>query len=280
MYRERKGIAPMTTQVQMNASAMRTKILQRVMNLRARAEDAGSSEAEMNTALTMAMKLMESYNIEEAELAIAEASGEIKLEVITRVADTKILKGTKQMHKVLLTLTGISKFTETKVVYNSYSGEVTFTGHRPDIELAEFLVGVVKDALDREFDNYKRRESGRLGYGAKTSFQNAMAYRVSNRLNEMAAERDSDRRTKKAEAERLRIENASTASSTALIVSEIADQKAKEVAAEFNKAHPRLRTVKTMTRSSNTNAFSAGRAAGDRVNLGRAISRTSQKALA
>jgi len=107
-----------------------------------------------------------------------------------------------------------------------------------------------------------------------------MAYRVSNRLSEMAEERDSDRRAKKVEAERMRIENASTASSTALIVSEIAEQKAKEVAAEFKKAHPRLRTVKTMTRSSNSNAFSAGRAAGDRVNLGRAISGASRKVLA
>lgn len=270
----------MTTQVQMNASAARTKILQRVMNLRARADDAGSSEAEMNTALNMAMKLMDSYNIEEAELALAEASGEIKLDVITRVANTNILKGTTQMHKVLLCLSGIAKFTETKCVFSKNLGEVTFTGHRPDIELAEFLVGVIKDALDREFANYKRVEGGRLGYGAKTSFQNAMATRVSNRLYEMAGERDTDRAAKKREAQRLQIENAATASSTALVVSEIAEQKAKEVAAEFKKAHPRLRTVKTMTRSSNRNAFSAGRDAGDRVNLGRAISRSSQKALA
>lgn len=270
----------MNTQVQMNASAARTKILQRVMNLRARAEDAGSSEAEMNTALNMAMKLMDAYNIEEAELALAEASGEIKLEVITRVADTNVLKGAKQMHKVLLTLTGVSKFTETKCVYNKYSGEVTFTGHRPDIELAEFIVGVIKDALDREFANYKRANGAGLGYGAKTSFQNAMAQRVSNRLYQMAAERDTDRAAKKREAQRLQIENASTSSSTALIVSDIAAQKAKEVAAEFNKAHPRVRTVKTLTRSTNGNAFSAGRAAGDRVNLGRAISQSSQKALA
>lgn len=270
----------MTTQVQMNTSEARTKMLQRVLNLRARAEDAGSSEAEMNTALTMAMKLMDAYNIEEAELAIAEASGEIKLEVITRVADTRILKGTSHMHKVLLCLTGIAKFTETKCVYSKNSGEVTFSGHRPDIELAEFLVGVIKDALDREFEGYKRRESGRLGYGAKTSFQNAMATRVSRRLFDMASERDSDRLSKKRDAQRLQIENASTASSTALVISEIAEQKAKEVNAEFNRAHPRLRTVKTTLRSSNGNAFGAGRAAGDRVNLGRAISRASAKALA
>lgn len=270
----------METQVQVNSSAARTKILQRVMNLRARAEDAGSSEAEMNTALVMAMKLMEAYSIEEAELALAEASGEIKLEVITRVASTDILKGKKQKHKVLLCLTGIEAFTETKCVFNSYSGAVTFTGHRPDVEVAEFLVGVIKEAIDREFLSYKRANGAGLGYGAKTSFTNAMAQRVSRRLYNLARERDNDRDAKKREAQRLQIENASTASSTALIVSDIAAQKAKEVAAEFRKAHPRLRTVKTFSRSSNSNAFSAGRAAGDRVNLGRAISGSNRKALA
>lgn len=45
----------METQVQLSSSDARTKILQRVLNLRARADDAGSSEAEMNTALSMAL---------------------------------------------------------------------------------------------------------------------------------------------------------------------------------------------------------------------------------
>lgn len=270
----------METQVQLSPSDARTKILQRVLNLRARAEDAGSSEAEMNTALTMAMKLMESYSIEEAELALAEASGEIKLEVVTRVIDTNVLKGRKQKHKLLSCLTGIEAFTETKCVFNSRTGDITFTGHRPDVELADFLAAVIKEALDREFESYKRNQSGRLGYGAKTSFQNAMAHRVSARLYDMARQRDAERAENKKKAQRAMIENAATASSTALVVSDIAEQKAKEVATEFRKAHPRIRKVNTYSRSSNGTAFDAGRSAGDRVNLGRAIGGSRQKALA
>ena len=269
----------METQVQVQQSDARTKMLQRVVNLRVRAEDAGSSEAEMNTALTMAMRLMEAYNIEEAELALAEASGEIKLDVITKVAETNILKGKKQKHKVLMALTGIERFTETQCVYNAQSGKVTFTGHRPDIELADFLVAVIKEALDREYDNYKRSVSA-TGYGAKASFQYAMASRVSQRLNNMAAERDDERNSNRQKAKRAMIENAATASSTALVVSDIAEQKAKEVGTEFRKAHPRIRSVKTFSRANNGTAFGAGRDAGDRVNLGRAIGKSSQKALA
>ena len=70
-YTKATKVQNMQTQVQ--TSEGRDKILQRILNLRARAEDAGSSEAEMNTAFTMAMKLMDSYNIAEAELALAEA---------------------------------------------------------------------------------------------------------------------------------------------------------------------------------------------------------------
>lgn len=265
----------METQVQIQKSDARTKILQRVLNLRARAEDAGSSETEMNTAITMAMKLMESYNIEEAELALAEASGEIKLDVVTKVIDTNVLKGKKQKHKLLLCLTGIEYFTETKCVFNTYNGKITFTGHRPDIELANFLAAVIKEALDREFLAY-RRENARIGYGAKTSFQVAMARRVSQRLYDMASQRNKKR---DAEKQKAMIENADTASSTALVVSEIAEQKAKEVFTEFKKAHPRIRSVSTFSRANNSNAYGAGYSAGSRVNLGKAIGQGSRKAI-
>lgn len=267
------------TVVTQTATSTRDKILQRVINLRARADDDASSEAEMNTALSMAMKLMDSYNIEEAELALAESEGRIELEIVQKVADTSMLKGSKQKHKVLNTLSSIAKFTETKVVVSTWSGDITFTGHRPDAELANYLVAVVKESLDREYDRY-RRNTPAVGYGAKNSFQLAMATRVSQRLSDMANERDQDRRTAKKEAQKLKIENAATASSTALVISEIAEQKAREVNDQFRKAYPKLGNIKTSYRYSNGTAHGAGRAAGDRVNLGRSIGSSTRKTLA
>lgn len=267
----------MTSQIQ--PSDKRDKILQRVLNLRARAEDSGSSEAEMNTALTMAAKLMDAYNVEEAELALAESDGRIQLEVVKKSADVSALKGKKQTHKVTNALNAIAAFTETRVVYNSGTGKITFIGHRPDTELANFLTSVIREALDREYDNYRRNMSA-VGYGAKTSFQNAMVTRVSNRLYNMAEERKAEREENRKEAERLKIENSATASSTALVVSEIAEQKVKEVNTEFKKAFPSVRTVRSMSRSSNYTAHGAGTAAGNRVNLGKAVSSSSRKAIA
>lgn len=268
----------MRTAIEIQKTDARTKMLQRVLNLRARAEDSGSSEAEMNTAFVMCGKLMDSYNIEEAELAIAEASGEIKLDVITKEADTSIRKGKKQLHKVLNCLNGIAAFTETQAVYSKWTGTATFTGHRPDVALADFLIAVIKEALDREYDSY-RRNTPAVGYGAKTSFTNAMSYRVNTRLKEMVAERTATRESNKAKAKQQMIENEATATSTALVISEIAEQKAKEVSSEFTKAHPRVRSVYTHSRSSNGTAHGAGRIAGDRVNLGRAIGQGTTKSL-
>jgi hypothetical protein len=263
---------------QLESSVERDKILQRILNLRVKAEDSGASESEMNAAFTMAMKLMNSYNVAEAELALAEAQGRIVLEVINKEADTTVLKGKSHLHKVLFVLTGIEQFTETKAVYSRYSGVVTFTGHRPDVELANFLLAVIKEALDREYDNY-RRSNPALGYGAKTSFQNAMSYRVNSRLKTMAMDREIDRREAVKHAKAKMIENSATSSSTAMIVLDIAEQKAKEVKDAFAKAYPRLRRVQSFSRSSNNNAFSAGKAAGDRVNLGKVINQGSVKSL-
>jgi len=259
----------------MTKQTKRDKMLQRVMNLRARASDDASSEAEMNMALNMAAKLMDSYNIEEAELALAESEGRIVLDVVNKVVDTSALKG-KHRHKIVAALSGIAAMTETKVVYNSYSGSITFTGHRPDVELANYLVAVVREALDREYDNYRKNNKA-VGYGAKASFQTAMANRVSSRFYDMTREREKSRREEKEKAQKLQIENASTASSTALVISEIAEQKRKEVNEAYAKAHPRLRTAPGFSYGRNTSAHSAGRSAGDRVNLGRAVSGGSRK---
>ncbi len=270
----------MTTHTQATVSDKRDKMLQRVLNLRQKAENAAASEAEMNAALDMAAKLMDAYNIEEAELSIAEAEGRIVLDVITRKSDQNVnKKGSKQKHKVLQTLSAINVFTETKCVYSSYTGRITFTGHRPDVELAEFLVAVIKEALDREYEAY-RKANTKVGYGAKASFQNAMANRVSTRLYKMARDRFQERKANKEEAERLKLENAETSTSTALVVSEIAEQKAREVKDAYRKAHPRVRTRTTYSRSSNYTAHGAGQKAGDRVNLGRAVSQNKTKALA
>jgi DUF917 family protein len=258
----------------------REKILQRILNLRARAEDDGSSEAEMNTAFTMAMKLMDSYNVEEAELALAENMGRIVLDIQQKHADVTA-KINKHKHKVLSVLSAIAHFTSTKVVFSEWSGKITYTGHRPDAELANYLTCVCRAALDAEYDTY-RRNNPRVGYGAKSSFQIAMANRISSRLytmkNEQAFREEKEYQEAKAQREVLKIESKELASSTALVVKELAEQKKVAVEEHFSKAYPKLRTTSFNSfRGNNYTAHRAGTDAGNRVNLGRAISNGSTK---
>lgn len=89
---------------------------------------------------------MDAYNIEEAELAIAESTGKIQIEVIQKTADVTVLKGKSHRHMIFNCLSSINSFTHTKSVINSGSGTITFTGHRPDVEVANFLTSVIKSA--------------------------------------------------------------------------------------------------------------------------------------
>lgn len=254
----------------------RDKMLQRVLNLRSRADDSASSEAEMNAALSMAARLMDSYNIEEAELAIAEAEGRIVLEIIHKVADTSLFKdgSTSHRHIVLNALTSIGDFTETKVVVGNTTGAITFTGHRPDVELANYLVAVIKGALDREYYSY-RNSVPATGYGAKTSFQVAMVARINKRLSQMTAARISTRADAKQEAQKRQIGD----NCTALVISAIAEQKSREVNRAFQIAYSKLGKSKVNFRATNATAHGAGRAAGDKVHLGRAVEGSNTKRL-
>lgn len=250
----------------------RTKILQRILNLRAKAEDDGASEAEMNTALIMCEKLMNSYGVAEAELALAEAKGEIKLEIVQKKVSVsaKKTKGGTQKHKITFVLGAIAAFTETKVVFWSHNGDIEYTGHKPDVEVAEYITAMVKEALDREFDHWRLAQAGATGYGAKSSFQGAMASRVSSRLYAMARERR-DERERAAQEARVKIEHNEISSSTALVLADVAAAKAKLVNETFTKAHSRLRTVSTSFTARNGTAFGAGRAAGDRVSFNKGL---------
>lgn len=259
----------------MTEQTKREKILQRVLNLRAKAENDGASESEMREAFSMASKLMESYEIEEAELALAESEGRIVLDVVSKKADTSALKG-KHRHKITLCISAIAKFTQTKSAYNTGTGAITYVGHRPDTELANYLTAVVREALDREYENY-RKSNVSVGYGAKASFQTAMASRVSNRLYRMAEEAEQERQSNK---KRAQIENSNEASSNALVVCEIAEQKRKEVDTAFTKNFPKLRTASGFSFAKNRTAFGAGREAGDRLQLGKSVGGTKTKKIA
>jgi len=252
----------------------RTKMLERIINLRARADDDAATEGETVAALNKASKLMDAYHVNEAELALAEAEGNIVVDVVQKVSDATVKNKTRK-HKVILAMHGIEVFTNTKIVMWSQgrnsSGKIEITGDKPDAELANYLIALIKSSLDREYDNYRSTTVG-VGYGAKAAFQTAMACRISNRLVNMAKDRQEET-NKAAEGKTLKIGDSAVDTSTALVMVDIAKQKREAVQETFNKAHPRLGSIRINTYTNNSTAHGAGIKAGNRMSFNRAVSK-------
>lgn len=269
----------------------RNDIVTRILKLRALGEGT-NSEAEAFAAMKSADRLMHAYRVDEAELAMAEALGEVKVEIVDEVVNDLRLNVGRNRHKVQACLWEIGAYCEVKVVLK-WNDVPHVIGDRPDVELFKYLVELVKEALDREYDNWKRTQQS-VGRGAKGSFQTAMARRISSRLSEMRRERAKERKGAVADAMRClpvdeamalqnAVENGSLKelTSTALVVASAAEVKEREVKAAYNRAYGgrRLRTAAGFSSGPNGNAYRSGAAAGDRVHLGRPIGKASMKAI-
>lgn len=246
----------------------RDKILQRILNLRARAADDGSSEAEADAAARKAADLMESYAVAEAELAIAESEGRIVVEVISKSTSSRVTA--KHQHRAISTATTIADLTSTQVVSLKRTGSVEFTGHRPDVETAVYLFDVIRTALDREYETYARRMGPGVGRGAKASFQLGMVSRICQRLRQMKNEMDR-KREEAAAAVKVATPALTASKSTELLIVDFHEQKRVETDKVFAQKYPKLGKSYTQRQANNGSAYSAGREAGGRVGLGKGV---------
>ena len=272
----------------------RTDILQKILNLRELGART-TSEAEAYSAMKAADRLMQGYRVEEAELALAEASGEIKVEIVS-VYQSGIMQG-RTRHKVQACVWNIERYCEVELVLTAGSrwnpSQAHWIGDKPDVELAQYLLVVIREALDREYDRWKRTQQG-VGRGAKGAFQTAMARRINNRLSEMKAERDAARKQAVQDAQRLLDVDAATKlgiavangdikqlTSTALVLASAAEIKHREVQAAFQKTygHVKLGTASGFSLGRNSTAHAAGYAAGNRVSFGRPVGQSTQRRL-
>lgn len=272
----------------------RNDILQRLLNLRALAESSSSENEAMN-AMKVADSLMRSYDISEAELALAEGMGAIKVEIVDETKFGIGLNVGRVRHKVQSVIWSLESYCEVEVVlktrYVSWRGNengIHIIGDRPDVELFWYLLDVIRDAMDREYASWVRKQQG-VGRGAKAAFQLAMGRRISQRLAEMKAERAAERKTAESEAAKLLNVDVSEVryavnngniemlrSSMALVVASVAEQKRQAVSEAYAKAYKnvRLGTASGFGYSRNQSAAGAGAAAGNRVGLGRPVGKS------
>lgn len=262
----------------------RNKILERILNLR-ELSASSTSEAEAMQAMKLADKMMNSYHVEEAELALAEGMGEIVIDVVNETCDHDFLKVGRNRHKVASVIWSIESYCEVECTTNSYYGTYRVFGDKPDVEMFHYLVALVKEAMDREYANWKRTQQG-VGRGAKAAFQLAMGDRIGQRLRDMKRKRATERKQAEEEAAKLLSVDASEVrmavnngdlralnGSTALVVASIAEQKRKAVDEAYRSYYKdtKLGTASGFGYRSGGSAASAGRAAGSSLGLGRPV---------
>lgn len=281
----------------------RTDIMQRIINLR-ELSDSSASEAEAMNAMKIADKLMHSYRIEEAELAVAEGLGEIKVDIVNKTKFDIGLNIGRVRHKVQSIIWDLEAYCEVEVVLKTrvagFSGHNTVhenginaIGDKPDVELFWYLLDLCRDAMDREYARWVRTQQG-VGRGAKSAFQLAMASRIAQRLHDLRAERRKERREAEEAAAKalnkprdeinMAVNNGDMkmiSSCMALVVASAAEQKRKAVDEAYAKAYgnTRLGTASGFGYTRNASASAAGRSAGDRVNFGRPVGESSNKLL-
>lgn len=272
----------------------RTQILSRVLNLRAKAEDT-TSEAEALSAMRIAEKMMRSYHIEEAELALAEGLGEIKVEVETVLRWDVGIKNGRVRHPVQGCIWMLGRYCDVEVIlksnyYHGSSSGLEVTGDKPDLELFWYLLDVIRTAMDRSYASWKRTQRG-VGRGAKTTFMSAMARRLNDRLLEMKEAQKQERADAERDAAKLLNVDAEDirtavsagdmsmlASNMSLVVASVAEQKERAVKTAFASRYAgvRLGTARGMSSGTgSTTAFQAGTKAGNNVSLARGVGRSS-----
>lgn len=244
----------------------RDKVVARILKLRALGSS-NTSEAEAFASFEKAEEMMRAYRIEEAELAMAETSGKVVLEIISR-DQMGVSKNGRVRHAARRTHWNINQFCDVKSVYWDDVGKITWVGHRPDVEFAMWLAQVIHDAMDHEYTRWRRTQAG-VGHGAKASFQAAMASRINQRLSTLTA-------PPAAAAAAPTIKTGRD-----LIIVEATEAKRRETTKFHKELFPKLGKGRGFGHvRSGGSAFSAGYAAGDRVGFGRPVSQGHQRALA
>ena len=237
----------------------RNSIIARIQALQAKTVTNGCTEAEAMAAATVAARLITEYDVSVTET-------DIRGEGIERVE----MSDGGRSHEVHFAANSIAAFCDCKnwrSNYNNsqdeYASTLVFVGTPQDVAMAEWLTGVIKHAMNAEWqkylqtrpvmhDIYDRKIHGR---SLRAPFMRSMASRVAKRLRELAAERKAATQA----AAGVSTANALVEVKAALINSWMADNNV------------RLGNSRASGYRNNPHASAAGAAAGNGVGFSRPV---------
>jgi hypothetical protein len=219
----------------------------------------GASEAEALAAASKAQELMQAHRLTMSDVEITnEPVDQIEVERTSTVRYAPA----DYTARGIEALCGVrSWMSRRNVIRDGYYRSHTvrkFLGLRPDVEMARYLYTMIGAAISVELSRYQASR----GFKSRTetsSFQVGMARRINNRLLDMAE---------------AAAPVAKTATGTSLVV-----VKNAVVEAAYASLGLKFSGSYTGMSASSGSAYSAGKAAGDRVNLSRPLASGNTKHL-
>lgn len=155
----------------------RSKVAKQIAALLQQTEARGATQAEAETFMKKARKLMREHNFTAEDLANqTDACIDFQQQTVRTGTEFNIIDE--------IVLTTIAEFTETKVYKVELDGkfDLRFFGYRVDTELATHLYRVCLEALTTEWNKYKPKVVGKVTAKARVSFQVGIALKLKERL--------------------------------------------------------------------------------------------------
>ena len=220
----------------------------KVAKLMALAKNSAATENEAERALSQAESLMRKYGIEQAECVLSGTSAKFDWASQFTPYGNKYHQASTIPLWYQFIATGVATFTDTIVRTHTDKVKgmgVGFYGERGDIAFAVWLMDYLRDAVQSTAVAHKE-----LSRADREAFRKGMATRLSKRMRDLRAERDVAFKV---------------GTGTALVV--VSDKLAKRDV-EFGKPNYKTNNVSV----TNAAAAAMGRAAADKVGLGRPVS--------
>lgn len=219
-------------------NANRQAAIQRIRALMAKTVANGCSESEAMAAAAKVSELMDRYGLTYSDFEIKQ----------TRCRQRQ---ATERRHDVILVACAIARFCNCR--HWLEGGRIQYFGLPVDVTIATYMTDLCRSAMDVGFKRFANSDLCPWDRDVRTlrkPFMVAMAYRLSERFDEMAASRA----------------RATTADGTSLVVVTNAVVEKQYLALKL-----KLTPGRAPRFHNDAEAESAGRAAGDRVNLATGI---------
>lgn len=165
---------------------MNESVLHKIRALRAKAQNAASTQAEVEAAAAAAAKLMIKHDVDESQLSEIERSGAVEGGI-----NTNFYRDIEEV--VRLIFKGIETLTETKG-YRDVSDNNTFKfiGMEHDVEMALYLMEMITQSAKRSWNSFvqQRFEEGKsTPKHLRPSFYQGFGRAIREKLDELTEER-------------------------------------------------------------------------------------------